>query len=119
MKTNRSGTLVYSTGLGRICPECRQQASRCQCSQKPQLPRGDGIVRISRETKGRKGKGVTLVSGVPLAAPELKAYAANLKKLCGSGGAIKNGVIEVQGDHRDRLFAELQKQGWTVKLSGG
>jgi translation initiation factor 1 len=76
-------------------------------------------VRISRETKGRKGKGVTLISGIPLAESELKAFAAKLKKLCGSGGAIKNGVVEIQGDHRDRLMTELQGNGWAVKRSGG
>ncbi len=119
MNTNRTGGLVYSTGLGRLCPRCHQQVSRCQCQRKPAAATGDGFVRVSRETKGRKGKGVTLVSGVPLAAAELKAYAAKLKKLCGSGGAVKDGVIEIQGDHRDRLMTELQGQGWKVKRSGG
>jgi translation initiation factor 1 len=119
VKTNRTGALVYSTGLGRLCPQCHQQLSRCQCSRKPAAAPGDGIVRVSRETKGRKGKGVTLVSGLPLATAELKSYATKLKKLCGSGGAVKDGVIEIQGDHRDRLLAELQGQGWSVKRSGG
>jgi translation initiation factor 1 len=76
-------------------------------------------VRVSRQTKGRKGKGVTLISGIPLGEAELKTYAAALKKKCGSGGAIKQGVVEIQGDHRDLLVAELQLQGWTVKRSGG
>jgi translation initiation factor 1 len=77
------------------------------------------VVRVSRETKGRKGKGVTLVTGVPLDGAELADLAKQLKTRCGAGGTVKNGVIEVQGDHRDRIVAELQDKGWTVKKSGG
>ncbi|MCH2100391.1 MAG: stress response translation initiation inhibitor YciH [Planctomycetes bacterium] len=80
---------------------------------------GDGVVRIGRETKGRKGGGVTVVTGVPLEGKELKALAKKLKQLCGSGGSVMGGRIEIQGDHRDRLVAELSKRGWTVKKSGG
>ena len=80
---------------------------------------GDGIVRIQRETKGRKGKGVTLINGVPLAGAELKQLAKKLKQKCGTGGTIKNGVIEIQGDHRDLLLAELTQLGWKVKIAGG
>jgi len=76
-------------------------------------------VRVGRETKGRKGKGVTVVTGVPLAADALDALGSKLKRLCGSGGTVKDGVIEIQGDHRDLLVAELAKLGWTVKRSGG
>lgn len=102
-------TLVYSTETGRIKAE------------KPAapIPTGDGIVRIRRETAGRNGKGVTTITGVPLAETELKALAKNLKVLCGVGGAIKDGVIEIQGDQRDKLKAELEKRGFTVKLAGG
>ena len=82
-------------------------------------PRGDGVVRVSRETKGRRGKGVTVVTGVPLEGVELADLAKQLKSRCGAGGTIKNGVIEIQGDHRDRLVAELQQRGWIVKRSGG
>ena len=82
-------------------------------------PRTTGVVRVGRETKGRKGKGVTLITGVPLAAAELDKLAKQLKQKCGAGGAVKNGVIEIQGDHRDMLVAELSKQGYTVKRSGG
>ena len=87
--------------------------------EEPGVPDGDGIVRVARETKGRKGKGVTLVSGVPLAPKELKALAKRLKARCSAGGAIKDGVIELQGDQRDTVVAELQAQGYTVKRAGG
>jgi translation initiation factor 1 len=80
---------------------------------------GDGIVRVGRQTKGRRGKGVSVITGVPLGPAELKDLAKQLKRLCGSGGTVKDGVIEIQGDHRDRLVEELQKRGWTVKRSGG
>lgn len=80
---------------------------------------GDGIVRISRETKGRKGSGVCLISGLPLDGDGFKMLAKQLKQLCGTGGSIKNGMIEIQGDHREVLKAELVKQGYRVKLAGG
>jgi translation initiation factor 1 len=83
------------------------------------IPPSDGIVRISRETKGRKGKGVTLIGGLPLAQKDLKALAKKLKAKCGTGGTVKEGVIEIQGDQRDLLVAELSQQGYTVKRSGG
>jgi translation initiation factor 1 len=79
----------------------------------------DGIVRVGRETKGRRGKGVSVITGVPLGESDLKDLAKQLKRLCGSGGTVKDGVIEIQGDHRDRLVEELTKRGWTVKRSGG
>ncbi|GAB4190414.1 MAG: translation initiation factor Sui1 [Wenzhouxiangellaceae bacterium] len=110
--------LVYSTDQGQHCPKCQQPKNNCQCG-KPKPPSGDGIVRIRRETKGRKGKGVTIISGVPLAGDELKALAKQLKQHCGSGGAIKDGEIEIQGDHRDKVLAALQGKGWTVKKAGG
>ena len=79
----------------------------------------DGTVRLRRETSGRKGKGVTTISGVPLADAELKTLAKKLKKVCGTGGALKAGVIEIQGDHREKLKTVLEKEGFTVKLAGG
>ncbi|HLV78550.1 MAG TPA: translation initiation factor Sui1 [Marinobacter sp.] len=115
---NRTGGLVFSTDQGRMCPECRNPLDECCCRQ-PERPAGDGIVRVSRETKGRKGKGVTLVTGIPMADKELKAYAKVLKAKCGTGGTVKDGVVEIQGDHRDLLVPLLQQQGWTVKKSGG
>lgn len=106
---SKNSHLVYSTEQGRIKPE--KEAST--------IPEGDGIVRIRRETSGRKGKGVSTVSGVPLDAAKLKALAKKLKQLCGTGGSVKDGVIEIQGDHRETLKTELEKQGFTVKLAGG
>jgi len=115
--------LVYSTGAGRLCPECARPLAECRCKRskpaQPVVPKGDGIVRVGRETKGRKGKGVTVVSGVPLAGDALEELATRLKKRCGSGGTVDGGVIEIQGDHRDTLVAELGKLGYTVKRSGG
>jgi translation initiation factor 1 len=106
--------LVYSTGNGAICPGCGSPTVRCCCKAAKDAPR-DGVVRVSRETKGRQGKGVTLITGVPLDAEGLAALAKDLKQRCGSGGTVKGGVIEIQGDHRDRLIEELQKRGYRVK----
>jgi len=111
--------LVYSTDTGRVCPDCRQAAADCRCKALAAAPQGDGNVRVSHETKGRKGKGVTLVRGVALDAVALAALGKQLKAQCGSGGTVKDGVIEVQGDHRDTVIAALQKQGMTVKRAGG
>ena len=118
----RDSRPVYSTSQGRLCPTCAapQAACRCKALQRQALvPAGDGIVRISRETKGRKGKGVTLVSGLPLDADALKQMASALKQLCGTGGTLKDGIIEIQGDHREKLRARLQQEGYKVKLAGG
>jgi translation initiation factor 1 len=115
--TGRGG-LVYSTELGRMCPACGKALTCCVCRQ-AKAAVGDGNVRVGRETKGRKGKGVTTITGVPLAHAELQALATHLKKRCGSGGTLKDGVIEIQGDHRDLVMEELQKRGWIVKRSGG
>ncbi|MEJ2245827.1 MAG: translation initiation factor Sui1 [Acidobacteriota bacterium] len=112
-------TLVYSTSAGRICPGCLNPVARCTCRRNAASPKGDGIVRVSRSSKGRKGKGVTLVTGVPLAGDELKALALKLKQRCGAGGTIKDGTIEIQGEHRDLLVAELAELGYRVKRSGG
>lgn len=111
---------VYSTDKGRLCPDCGQPVASCQCRSR-MVPReaGDGVVRIGRETKGRKGKGVTLITGVPLAEEELKALASRLKQLCGTGGTVREGVIEIQGDQRDRLVQWFEQQGYKVKRAGG
>ncbi|MBE0501759.1 MAG: translation initiation factor Sui1 [Desulfuromonadales bacterium] len=116
MANNR---LIYSSELGRLCPECSQAIKNCRCKKVKDAKPGDGIVRISRSTAGRKGKGVTLITGVPLAGEALKELARQLKQKCGSGGTLKDGVIEIQGEHRDQLVEELQKLGWTVKRAGG
>ena len=114
-----TGGLVYSTDSGRMCPVCRQPQAQCQCRTAKPLPAGDGIVRVSRETKGRAGKGVTLVKGVALESEALTALGKQLKATCGSGGTVKDGVIEVQGDHVERVMEALKKQGFTVKRAGG
>lgn len=111
--------LVYSTEQGKMCPKCGQPAAGCRCRRVVPPPKGDGIVRVARETKGRKGKGVTVITGVSLAPSELKDLSRHLKQVCGSGGTIKNGVIEIQGDHRERLVAALKNRGFTVKRAGG
>jgi translation initiation factor 1 len=113
-----SGGLVYSTDSGRMCPACRRPVAECACNARP-VPTGDGIVRVSRETKGRAGKGVTLVKGLALDDAALAALAKQLKAACGSGGTMKDGVIEVQGDHCERVIEFLSKQGHTVKRAGG
>ncbi len=112
---------VYSTEHGRMCPACGQPVAECTCCQKKAeaIPPGDGIVRVSRETKGRKGKAVTLIAGIRLNAEDLARLATRLKQKCGAGGTVKAGVIEIQGDHRDLLIAELARQGYTVRRSGG
>jgi translation initiation factor 1 len=119
--TKKGGSgLVYSTELGRMCPLCRNPLSACRCSKnKPSVPKSDGIVRISRETKGRRGKGVTVITGVPLNSVELEKLGRQLKQRCGTGGTVKDGTIEIQGDHRDLLLGELEKLGWVVKKAGG
>ena len=85
----------------------------------PRAPRGDGIVRVKREVAGRRGKPVTAIYGLPLASDALKVLAGELKRRCGSGGCAKQGVIEIQGDHRDRVIGELEARGYTVKRAGG
>ena len=112
------GGLVYSTDAGRHCPDCAQPVAGCICGQ-PQVPDGDGIARVRRESKGRGGKTVTTISGVPLAGEPLKELASALKKRCGTGGALKDGVIEIQGEHVELLIAELEKRGFKAKKSGG
>jgi len=115
---NRSGGLVFSTEQGRMCPDCRHPVDDCVCGA-PARPSGDGVVRVSRETKGRKGKGVTLITGIPMDDKELKAFAKVLKARCGTGGTVKEGTVEIQGDQRDLLVPLLKEEGWTVKRSGG
>jgi translation initiation factor 1 len=116
----KARNLVYSTDGGRHCPGCLRPQPDCVCKDASR-PRagGDGIVRLSRETKGRKGAGVTLITGLPLADADLTALAKSLKASCGVGGAVKDGVIELQGDQRDRLLPLLQARGYTVKKAGG
>lgn len=112
--------IVYSTAHGRSCPECGKPIAACVCrTAKKPPPQNDGIVRVGRETKGRKGAGVTVIKGIPLADDALKALAKELKSRCGGGGTVKDGVIEIQGDHRDLLMTELAGRGYKVKRAGG
>jgi translation initiation factor 1 len=116
---NPNGGLVYSTEAGRMCPVCRRPVAQCACKKAGPAPTGDGVVRLYFETKGRGGKGVTVVRGLGLADAELTALGKKLKAACGVGGTAKDGVVELQGDHRDRVMALLKAQGLDVKKAGG
>lgn len=116
---NNEGGLVYSTEFGKMCPQCNKPMGKCICKKKSGIPKNDGIVRLMRETKGRKGKGVTLITGIPLDNDGLKKLGKSLKQKCGSGGSVKNGIIEIQGDHRDVLEKMLVGLDYKVKRAGG
>lgn len=118
-KTSTGGGLVYSTEAGRMCPACRQPVAQCTCSRAPAVAAGDGVVRVLRQTRGRGGKTVTVVQGLPLAPAALAELGKRLKTACGSGGTAKDGVIEIQGDHVARVMESLGQQGWVVKRAGG
>lgn len=124
--------IVYSSDTGRVCPECGRATAKCACPKDPAARRAlaaqaaatptgakDGVVRVGRQTQGRAGKGVTVITGVPLVGAELEKLARELKQRCGSGGTVREGAIEIQGEHRDVLVAELTKRGYTAKRSGG
>ena len=111
--------IVYSTGVGSLCPNCRRPVRECVCPKGAPGKPASAAVRVGRETQGRAGKGVTTVTGLPLSVADIEALAAKLKKRCGSGGTVRGGVIEIQGDHRDTIVAELIKMGWQAKRSGG
>lgn len=116
----RNSSLVYSTDSGRICPVCQNPVAQCQCKKRSSAAApSDGIVRLRRETKGRKGKGVTLIDGLGMDAEALNSFAKTLKNKCGSGGTVKEGIIEIQGDHRQFLATFLEEAGYKVKLAGG
>ena len=124
MKKSVSGlaglsSLVYSTDAGRMCPDCRQPQAQCVCKAQKAPPQGDGVVRVSRETKGRKGKGVTLVKGLLLDDDALNQMARELKAACGVGGTVKDGVIELQGDHREVVLEVLRAEGYDAVAAGG
>ena len=114
------GGLVYSTDAGRMCPDCRRPVAQCTCRQAARAaPAGDAIARVQRESKGRGGKAVTVVRGVPVDAAGLLKLGQDLKAACGSGGTVKDGNIEVQGEHVDKVMALLQQRGFQVKRAGG
>ncbi len=120
MRDRAPGGLVYSTEGGRMCPACRNPLAACTCPAQRGAPRsGDGIVRVSRDTKGRGGKTVTLVRGLDLDTDALAALGKRLRTACGAGGTLRDGVLEIQGDHCERVIALLAAEGFSVKRAGG
>jgi translation initiation factor 1 len=115
MNPRSENPTVYSTESGRICPTCGRPEAQCICKKKSAAPLGDGVVRVQIESKGRGGKTVSRVTGLALNEEGLKKLAGELKRVCGSGGTVKDGVIEIQGDHRDTLVDALKKQGIKAK----
>ena len=115
----KDSRIVYSTALGQLCPNCRRPVKECVCPKNAPGVARAGPVRVGRETKGRAGKGVTVVTGLGLPHAQIEALAKTLKKQCGSGGTVREGIIEIQGDHRDTIVAALAKQGIDAKKSGG
>lgn len=114
------GGLVYSTEGGRMCPACRRPLADCVCAATAAArPRGDGIVRVGRETQGRGGKTVTVVRGASGDDAALAALGKRLRAACGTGGTLKDGVLELQGDHRERVVELLRQEGHVVKSAGG
>lgn len=114
-----SKRLVYSTDKGRMCPDCGQPVDRCRCKSAAPASSTDGVVRLQRQVKGRKGKPVVIISGLPLKPDELKALAKTLKAKCGVGGSVDDNAIIIQGDKREQIKTELESLGYTVKISGG
>ncbi len=112
--------LVYSTDAGRMCPQCRQPQAQCRCAANARAAAvGDGRVRVSRETQRRGGKTVTVVRGLPLDATALATLGKRLRTSCGTGGTAKDGVLELQGDHVERVLAALLAEGFAAKRGGG
>ena len=116
--------IVYSTDGGRVttCPNCGLSYKQCRCDQSASTKvekKSEGIVRVMRDRKQRGGKTVTVITGVPANAEALTTLAQQLKKLCGSGGTVKEGNIEIQGDHCDKVQAKLMEMGYKVKRAGG
>ena len=116
---DRERGIVYSTEHGRMCPACGNPVEKCTCRKAGTPPAGDGIVRVGRETKGRKGKCVTVITGISLDPDGFRDLTKQLKQRCGTGGTVKAGVIQIQGDHRDLLVEELKARGYVVKRAGG
>ena len=112
--------IVYRSDVGRVCPGCQRPVAQCACKdQRGKAARAGGAVRVSRATQGRGGKVVSVITGLPLGDEALAALAAELKRRCGSGGTVRDGLIEIQGEHRDTLVAELLKRGYAARRAGG
>ena len=118
-KSDSKGRIVYSTEHGRMCPQCLRAVNCCVCEANRPASADDEVIRIRREMKGRAGKCVTLIEGLPLNAVQLKKLATQLKRRCGVGGSIKKHIIEIQGDQRAKICGFLENEGYSVKLSGG
>ena len=115
-----TANIVYSTGLGRICAGCRRPEAGCVCrAANGQAQRGEKPIRVSRATQGRGGRIVTVINGLPLNDGQLLLLTGELKRRCGSGGTVRDGSIEIQGEHRDTLVAELVRRGFAARRSGG
>ena len=111
--------VVYSSEFGRICPGCAKPVKSCVCRKNAPAAAGGGVVRVRRESKGRGGKTVMVITGLPLDAAALTELAGALKRSCSCGGTCKDGVIEIQGDHGEQIVAELAKRGYKAKRAGG
>lgn len=112
--------VVYSTDAGSLCPQCQKPTAKCSCKEEQRkVVLGSGAVRVRRETKGRGGKTVTTISGLAMNTPQLESLLKDLKRTCGAGGALKDGVLEVQGDHCDLILEQLAKRGISAKRAGG
>ncbi len=109
------GGITYSTEHGRMCPRCERPVADCACRPEAGPPAGGGVVRVSRQTKGRKGAGVTVVTGLPLEADALRTLGKELKRACGAGGTVRDGAIEIQGEHRDTVVRWLEGKGYEVR----
>jgi translation initiation factor 1 len=119
MKPGPSSTLVYSTDGGRMCPACRRPVLACACkAAQAGAQVGDGVVRVSRQTRGRGGKSVTLIKGLALDPLELALLGKQLRTACGAGGTVKDGVIEVQGEHCDLVLDALKQRGYRALRAG-
>ncbi len=125
---DRDRGTVWSSDHGRTCPGCHQPVTACTCrTGRPAAgghapggdARHDGVIRVSRQSKGRRGKTVTVITGLPLDAAALDALARELKRRCGVGGTVRGDDVEIQGDQRDQVIAALEQRGWTVRRVGG
>ena len=119
MTRKETSRTVYTTETGRVCPNCGRPVAGCVCKKQTARPQGDGVVRVGLEKKGRGGKTVSVITGLRGSDDDLRELASELKRRCGTGGTLKDGVIEIQGDHRDTLVEALKARGQTVKKVGG